>query len=61
MVVPMAVGLFILGSHGVGGENTDVLAHLFGWLSGVVIGVLETWRMKRRSGGENLDVAAFRA
>ena len=46
MLVPLAVGLFIFGWRGVGGENADILGHLFGCLSGVVLGALAAWRMK---------------
>ncbi|MEM1083672.1 MAG: rhomboid family intramembrane serine protease [Verrucomicrobiota bacterium] len=46
VIVPVAVGLTVLGWYGVGGENTDVMGHVFGWLSGVVLGVLSTWGMK---------------
>ncbi|MEP4078656.1 rhomboid family intramembrane serine protease [Haloferula sp.] len=46
IVVPVAVGLVLLGWFGAGGVDTDVLGHLFGWLSGAVLGLVAAWRMK---------------
>jgi len=37
---PLVAGLFLLGFTGVGGENTDVLAHLTGFLMGALTGWL---------------------
>ncbi len=37
--VPMAAGLGLLAMLGTGGENTDLGAHLFGFLAGLVMGV----------------------
>lgn len=59
VIVPVAVGLVLLGWFGAGGVDTDVLGHLFGWLSGVVLGALSAWVMSRKSGRDNLDGAAF--
>ncbi len=39
LLVPVAVGLMILGLWGTGGERTDVAGHLFGWLCGVLLGL----------------------
>jgi membrane associated rhomboid family serine protease len=39
-LVPCAAGLAILGLLGTAGERTDVLAHLFGFLSGLPLGAL---------------------
>lgn len=36
--LPVAAGLGLLGLLGTGGENTDIGAHLFGFLSGIVLG-----------------------
>lgn len=35
---PLIAGVFLLGFTGVGGENTDVLAHLTGFLTGTATG-----------------------
>jgi rhomboid protease GluP len=35
---PLIAGVFLLGFTGVGGENTDVLAHLTGFVTGTVAG-----------------------
>jgi rhomboid protease GluP len=35
---PLVAGLFLLGFTGVGGENTDVLAHLTGFVTGTATG-----------------------
>lgn len=35
---PLIAGVFLLGFTGVGGENTDVLAHLTGFLTGTAAG-----------------------
>jgi rhomboid protease GluP len=35
---PLIAGVFLLGFTGVGGENTDVLAHLTGFITGAVTG-----------------------
>jgi rhomboid protease GluP len=37
---PLVAGVFLLGFTGVGGENTDVLAHLTGFVTGAVAGWL---------------------
>jgi rhomboid protease GluP len=45
---PIFAGVFLLAFTGVGGENTDVLAHLTGFASGAVAGVAHaTWRSPR--------------
>jgi membrane associated rhomboid family serine protease len=46
VIVPIAVGLVLLGWFGVGGVDTDVLAHLFGCLSGVLLGAIAAWQMR---------------
>ena len=61
VVVPVAVGLFLLGWFGVGGVDTDVLGHLFGWLSGIFLGAIAAWRMKRGAREEILDEPISRA
>ncbi len=35
---PLIAGVFLLGFTGVGGENTDVLAHLTGFITGSATG-----------------------
>ncbi|NJD30674.1 MAG: rhomboid family intramembrane serine protease [Gammaproteobacteria bacterium] len=45
---PIFAGVFLLAFTGAGGENTDVLAHLTGFATGAVAGVLHaTWRVPR--------------
>jgi membrane associated rhomboid family serine protease len=45
---PLIAGVFLLAFTGAGGENTDVLAHLTGFVAGVVAGVLlASWRVPR--------------
>lgn len=40
--LPLAAGLGLLAMLGVGGENTDVAAHLFGFISGAILAVVFT-------------------
>ena len=43
--IPLAGGITLLGFLGFSGQNTDVAAHVFGFLSGLVVGViLALWR-----------------
>jgi rhomboid protease GluP len=45
---PLIAGTFLLAFTGVGGENTDVLAHLTGFVMGTLVGVLHAaWRVPR--------------
>jgi membrane associated rhomboid family serine protease len=45
---PLFAGVFLLAFTGVGGENTDVLAHLTGFAMGALTGVLHAgWRTPR--------------
>jgi rhomboid protease GluP len=45
---PLIAGVFLLAFTGVGGENTDVLAHLTGFVMGALVGVLHAaWRVPR--------------
>jgi membrane associated rhomboid family serine protease len=45
---PLIAGIFLLAFTGVGGENTDVLAHLTGFVMGALVGVLHAaWRVPR--------------
>lgn len=37
LIIPVAAGLALLGLLGAGGLQTDVLAHLYGFLAGVVV------------------------
>jgi membrane associated rhomboid family serine protease len=41
---PLVAGVFLLGFTGAGGERTDVLAHLTGFLTGAVAGALFAMR-----------------
>ena len=50
VLVPLGGGLALLGLNGSGGANTDLLAHLFGFLSGTVLGFgAGWWRLRRRA------------
>jgi rhomboid protease GluP len=45
LLVPVAVGLMVLGLWGTSGERTDVAGHLFGWLAGLLLGLAAAvWR-----------------
>jgi len=41
---PLIAGVALLAFTGAGGENTDVIAHVTGFLSGAVVGVLHAWK-----------------
>jgi membrane associated rhomboid family serine protease len=56
VIAPIAVGLVLLGWFGAGGVDTDVLGHLFGWLSGIFLGTLAAWKMKAGEGRDDLDM-----
>ena len=43
----VAAGLALLAVLGVGGERTDVGAHLFGFLTGLALGLAAAWRLLR--------------
>jgi membrane associated rhomboid family serine protease len=48
---PLIAGVFLLAFTGVGGENTDVLAHLTGFAMGALAGALHAaWRVPRGRG-----------
>lgn len=47
MVVPLAAGLAILGMLGSEGERTDLGAHLFGLVAGIVVGMAAQWLRER--------------
>ncbi len=42
--IPLGGGLILLGFLGAGGERTDVLAHLWGFLAGIVLVVPFAWK-----------------
>jgi membrane associated rhomboid family serine protease len=45
---PLVAGVILLGFTGAGGERTDVLAHLSGFATGAIAGVIHaTWRCPR--------------
>ena len=56
--LPLAAALGLLGLLGVSGENTDIGAHLFGFLAGIGLGIvseyftnkLEPWQRKINTG-----------
>ncbi|RPH52026.1 MAG: rhomboid family intramembrane serine protease [Lysobacterales bacterium] len=41
---PLIAGVALLAFTGAGGENTDVIAHVTGFLSGALLGVLHAWK-----------------
>ena len=45
--LPIASGLALLGFMGVGGKETDLSAHLFGFSAGIIIGLFYSVLMKR--------------
>ena len=47
---PLAAGLGVLAMLGAGGGRTDLWAHLFGLLTGAVIGLLASRRLLRPPG-----------
>lgn len=53
LMAPLAAGVMLLGFLGIGGDTpfqrapTDVGAHLFGFLSGIPIGALAGWLVRR--------------
>jgi hypothetical protein len=49
LVGPIAGGLALLGSLGSGGENTDLGAHGFGFLAGLLIGAATSAVLLRRA------------
>ncbi len=42
--IPLGGGLVLLGFLGAGGERTDVLAHLWGFLAGMVLALPVAWK-----------------
>jgi rhomboid protease GluP len=42
LFVPLAAGLTVLALHGAGGQQTDVIAHVTGFASGLVLGFTAT-------------------
>ncbi len=48
--VALAAGLALLGMLGTAGERTDLWAHAFGLLAGVVLGAAAAWRWVRPPG-----------
>jgi rhomboid protease GluP len=44
---PLVGGLALLGALGAGGENTDLGAHLFGFLGGLVVGLFAAFPLRR--------------
>jgi len=55
LIVPLGVGLALLGWFGAGGGDTDVLGHVFGWSAGVVLGAVVGWRIAVAPGGRMSD------
>lgn len=60
VIVPVAVGLILFGWFGVGGVDTDVLGHLFGLVSGIVLGAGATLLGRRFRHSEFLDARVSR-
>ncbi len=46
-LLPVAGGLGLLGFLGVGGANTDIMAHFFGFISGIIIGLIYSFMVKK--------------
>ncbi|WP_303722987.1 rhomboid family intramembrane serine protease [Malonomonas rubra] len=46
--IPLAAALALLALLGVGGENTDIGAHLFGFASGIALGLLAALYLDKR-------------
>ena len=46
-LIPLGVGFIVLGLYGVGGDNTDVAAHLFGMLAGILLAFPAHWLQVR--------------
>jgi len=44
---PLVGGFALLGALGAGGERTDLGAHLFGFLAGVIIGLAVAFPLRR--------------
>lgn len=44
---PLVGGLALLGTLGAGGENTDLGAHLFGFLGGLAVGLFAAFPLRR--------------
>lgn len=57
VIVPVAVGLVLLGWFGAGGVDTDVLGHVFGWLAGVALGAAAAGIISRAASREEVDLA----
>lgn len=57
--LPLAAAVGLLAMLGAGGENTDLGAHLFGFLAGMVVGVPVGWVIDRRGRPEGLVNAAL--
>jgi hypothetical protein len=52
---PIVGGLALLGALGAGGSNTDLGAHLFGFLGGLVVGLLAALPLRREGIAVHLD------
>lgn len=55
---PLIAGVILLGFLGAGGERTDVVAHVTGFLSGCVLGVILAKIPERRFDSRALQLAA---
>ena len=47
MLLPVAAGAALLAMLGTEGERTDYLAHVAGLLAGLMLGMLEGWRLRQ--------------
>jgi membrane associated rhomboid family serine protease len=54
---PLVAGVALLAFTGAGDENTDVIAHVTGFLSGAVIGVLHAWKEPVWLGSSRTQIA----
>ena len=55
-LAPAAMGVAMLGYIGLGDENTDVLAHVFGFFAGVALGLLHFHFTARRELSRNTQI-----
>ena len=46
-LAPLVMGVVMLGLYGISGENTDVLAHLFGLIAGALVFLMGAWWGRR--------------
>jgi rhomboid protease GluP len=60
LAIPLISGALIFSMFGTAGENTDVSAHVWGGLCGVVLGALSGWRARTSTNQQNRNGLTFR-